>query len=428
MGVNDKMGKVMYIFTLALAEFIFLIYAKKRKNFCIRFLGGFLLLGIASYFFDKIQLNGQLEKDILSIVFFISGWILSVAICFFSYKGKIPYIVDMCLVAYAVQHIVNKLSTAISIHYKNAGIENLFTHQLFLSAVFTIIVYAAVFFLFIYKKRYGEELHNYKTTLVSIPILIICITLNRWSIINALSVYELGIIWSIVCCIFTILLQTGFLIANKNLMERQMMEKQLQLEREKYEMWNDSINFINMRFHDLKSMMANLYERYDEQMLREAKEAISIYDNTIRSGNKIADLLLYEKNRYCEEHGIDFTYMIDGALLNHLKKEDVFILLTNIINNAIEGVGRLEDRSKRVINLKITKNANFLMIDEENYCHGELKGKDGFLQTEKKNKELHGYGLKSISSIATKYGGTMDFSVENSTFHLLICIPIDQAN
>ena len=47
----------------------------------------------------------------------------------------------------------------------------------------------------------------------------------------------------------------------------------------------------------------------------------------------------------------------------------------------------------------------------------------GFLQTTKEDKENHGYGLKSMSMLAEKLGGSMEYHIENDIFHLNIFIP-----
>ena len=65
----------------------------------------------------------------------------------------------------------------------------------------------------------------------------------------------------------------------------------------------------------------------------------------------------------------------------------------------------------------------FIHID--NYCEiSELhRTEGGFLQTTKEDKENHGYGLKSMSMLAEKLGGSMEYHIENDIFHLNIFIP-----
>ena len=67
-----------------------------------------------------------------------------------------------------------------------------------------------------------------------------------------------------------------------------------------------------------------------------------------------------------------------------------------------------------------------MTIHEENYFTGEIKFLDGLPQTSKKNKELHGYGLKSIQSIVSKYKGSIDIKTQKDRFVLSIIFPVEQ--
>jgi hypothetical protein len=43
--------------------------------------------------------------------------------------------------------------------------------------------------------------------------------------------------------------------------------------------------------------------------------------------------------------------------------------------------------------------------------------------TTKPHKEYHGYGIRSISHITEKYGGTLSIQTQNGIFKLIILIP-----
>ena len=45
-------------------------------------------------------------------------------------------------------------------------------------------------------------------------------------------------------------------------------------------------------------------------------------------------------------------------------------------------------------------------------------------QTSKRNKQYHGYGMKSMKHIAKKYGGSLVCGVEDNTFTLQILLPM----
>lgn len=92
--------------------------------------------------------------------------------------------------------------------------------------------------------------------------------------------------------------------------------------------------------------------------------------------------------------------MVDGTALNKMKSSDIFSLFSNALDNAIEGVLEYGD-DKRVISLKVMKQGKITAGNIENYCDKEIVYDSGFPITTKKNKNVHGFGLKSIN---TAYG------------------------
>lgn len=51
---------------------------------------------------------------------------------------------------------------------------------------------------------------------------------------------------------------------------------------------------------------------------------------------------------------------------------DVYVMLGNVLDNAIEAVGGVSDPEKRVITLTETEKGGIVCIREDNYFEGEL--------------------------------------------------------
>jgi signal transduction histidine kinase len=60
----------------------------------------------------------------------------------------------------------------------------------------------------------------------------------------------------------------------------------------------------------------------------------------------------------------------------------------------------------------------------ENYFEGDIKLANGLPVTTKRDKDNHGFGLKSIRYAAEKYGGTMTINIEENWFILRILLPL----
>ena len=106
-----------------------------------------------------------------------------------------------------------------------------------------------------------------------------------------------------------------------------------------------------------------------------------------------------------------------------MASSDIYFLLVNIIDNAIEASEAFEEKEKRVISLTASKKHGVLLIEETNYYKGEVSiNSDGSIKTTKENKKYHGYGTKSIAYIVKKYDGKMEYDIKDCIFKLKIAI------
>ena len=103
---------------------------------------------------------------------------------------------------------------------------------------------------------------------------------------------------------------------------------------------------------------------------------------------------------------------------------DLYVLLGNALDNAIEAVEQVQDEHRRIIQLTISRKDDFVNIRLENSYEGELSWDGNLPRTTKEDKQSHGIGLRSIRNIAKKYGGYASASTEDAVFILSILIPI----
>ncbi len=201
-------------------------------------------------------------------------------------------------------------------------------------------------------------------------------------------------------------------------------------EREQYQISKQNAELLSIKAHDLKHQIHELGQRKSiaDDTIEEISSLVDIYDADIKTGNPSMDMILTEKGRLCANKGIRFSLMADGKALSQLSESDVYSLLGNIIDNAIEAVIQLPEK-QRLISLKIHRIKGFSSITEENpYREENLRfGKDGLPLTSKENKANHGYGIKSIAYVAKKYGGDLRIPAEDWIFSLSLLLP-DESN
>ena len=190
----------------------------------------------------------------------------------------------------------------------------------------------------------------------------------------------------------------------------------------------ENLDLINQRYHDLKHQISLVRLETDskkrDQYLSEIEKDISLYGIKTNTGNHILDTILTSKNMVCAKLNITFTFVVDGKLLNFMNVVDLTSLFGNALDNAIESVKTIKEIEKRLIKLTVYAQNELLMIKFDNYYENELKYEDGILVTTKKNEHVHGYGIKSIQSVAEKYGGTVTINTGDHWFTLYVLIPI----
>lgn len=228
------------------------------------------------------------------------------------------------------------------------------------------------------------------------------------------------------------ILYSHFLSCRNNTVRQELaaVQNALQNQYKQYQQSRESIDLINMKYHDLKHQINMLREMPDsekrEEILDRIEADIKAYELQNKTGNSVLDTLLTGKSMYCNNHGITMTTVADGSLLDFMDAMDICSVFGNALDNAIESVIKVKDKEKRLIHLTVTKVKSFVMIRVQNYFEGDIKSSDGNILTTKKDKKLHGYGIKSIKYTASRYDGVVNIQAQNNWFELKILIPYNK--
>ena len=201
-------------------------------------------------------------------------------------------------------------------------------------------------------------------------------------------------------------------------------------EYQQFTMYRDSVETLRHKCHDLKHILFALQQENTtgpgETILKDLQTAVGNYDATFNTGNPTLDALLNKTWNSCEQRGIQWTCMADGQALNFLDPFDLYIMLGNAFDNALECVSALQETDKKFMSVNIRRKGNLALVCLRNYCDHALTFSDGLPITTKAEKSEHGYGMKSIREIAEKYNGTVSAGVESDIFTLNIMIPISE--
>lgn len=230
------------------------------------------------------------------------------------------------------------------------------------------------------------------------------------------------------------LLLTITLYLQNELFKKSEMRKEIELmnllrkkEREQYHLSKETITLINQKAHDLKHQIRALREMPKEQAgkyLDEMEESVSLYEAMVQTGNETLDIILTEKSLFCREQGITLSCVADGSCLDFIDTVDLYTILGNAIDNAIEAAVKLEEREKRQIDLMIYRRKKLLTIQIINPLEAPLVYEEGVPVTTKKDREYHGFGLKSIKHTLKRYDGALNIEEADGCFYVTMVIPI----
>ncbi len=208
---------------------------------------------------------------------------------------------------------------------------------------------------------------------------------------------------------------------------------QLQIQqKQQYDLSKETIALINRKCHDLKhqvqAMRVLFADEHRESYLKELENAVGIYEALTKTGNEVLDTVLTEKSLYCEANSIKAHCVADGKLLDFMDPVDLYTIFGNALDNAIDCVRQIEATEKRIIDVLVYQENQFLVVQIINPVERELKfDGEGLPVTTKGDNGYHGFGLRSIRYLVQRYGGFLTVEVEKGCFYLRILIPAEQA-
>lgn len=181
-------------------------------------------------------------------------------------------------------------------------------------------------------------------------------------------------------------------------------------------------------FHDMKnhlSVLALLLSEKDisraENYINKISEPILELEHKKYTYNRIVDIILADKIEKSHNYNIDLE--IKAGLIKEgcIQDIDWCSILANLLDNSIEACLKLEEKD-RWIKLILNQNDCAIMIDISNAYNGIINETNGFFESSKSNKNLHGIGFKSIKSSVEKYNGIMEYRNDMKIFEINISL------
>ena len=185
--------------------------------------------------------------------------------------------------------------------------------------------------------------------------------------------------------------------------------------------------------HDLRHRIAAAEEILSQNDINKTHEAMELLKNTkvlneFVTGNIGVDAVLVAKSAVMKAASIKFSYYLCPLSQLPIHEREFVVLLSNILDNAIEAVMKLPPASSpREIKLTLSRNWDiFSIVCENNMNPDTIHQQDGFFLSSKIHPELHGYGIRSIQRTVDDAGGLVEFSIDTNIFSVRIMLPMEE--
>lgn len=428
-GLLDRLQQCNYILEMLAACLLFALPLKKRHHPWLRFGAGALAALVVSMTVGGISATGVAEAGMA----YLAQLIVVVLPIWLSCDVSVEDAVYGTICAYAMQHFSSSLYILLCLG-TGAGHD---IWQLLDPATlgYYLLAYVPPYFL-IYRlcaRPLGQD-GSYRASLFragGITVLVLPVALFL-SLVAKLS--GGGGVAFLVCQVYAMLCSAYVLWVQVSQSREVQLQAELKVqqalwekEKEQYQLSRATIEVINRKCHDLKHQLAALRhcsELQREESLREIEQAALIYDAVVQTGNEVLDTVLTEKSLVCEHRNIQWTCMADGRGLAGMNPVDLYALVGNALDNAIESVQQLQDPAKRVIGVTLFRRDGLSVLRVENYCETPPLFRDGLPVTTKQDRTVHGFGMKSMRQTAEKYGGSLSVQVEDHVFVLCVVLPV----
>lgn len=425
---------IQFPFQLLISEAIFLIGAPKRRYFIPKLVSGLVLQILLSALLEKLLLLTIPQTLVPYVLLYLGYAFLSMIPVLGSFDIGGRELIFILAGGYATEHMTFALSK-IFLHLLHLEymLYGSLLHLLVTRYLIYILGAMSVYFILIRTKKRESKLKDSDFRIAALAFIIMVFAIGfsvYWSYPEEYLGTRIGEVicpaYSFLCCALVLSMEYYVLRENGMKHEQEMMEQLLQMSTVQQKSSKEAIDIINMKCHDLKHQMKALAKIEDDrsraEYLQEIHDAVSIYDATYHTGCSALDYVLREKTLLFHEHGIEFSCMVEGEMITRMTSADVYALMGNALDNALEHVLK-EKEGERVISFQVKRHNQMVLIHLENRCSTDLRFENGFPLTDKKDKTRHGFGVKSMKYIAEKYQGELVMSVRDGKFNLDILLP-----
>ena len=293
------------------------------------------------------------------------------------------------------------------------------------------VILSVLFVLIIKLKQMLKEKDNQYMLIMSlipaISVIVCCLMVYRSD-----KSYEMNVIYTFVAMAGIIIINviSIFLLIMEQKLYEQKIRQQVMLSA--YQQKEKDIELIldmqkqnSKQRHDIKNVLILIRELINDEQYAKATEMLDKYSTgqknvnlaEIVSNNIVLNYLLNRKINECRDNGIDMGCYVLGNI-EGIDDMDLYILLENLCDNAIEAARQCDNST---IRLQISEDNDRLYIDIGNTTMFNVLKSNPDMNTTKKDKGIHGFGIMNIRDIIDKYNGTINYEQHGDNYLMCRC-------
>lgn len=182
-----------------------------------------------------------------------------------------------------------------------------------------------------------------------------------------------------------------------------------QSQEETRSLWHEIQKYLNT----MQTLLNSQENEAASQCMTEANQLFRNLTTTVDVGNPVLNGILNIGLQEARQKHIPIHLDVWVSETLGVTPQDLFIILGNAIDNAIEECTQLDPDTEPSIHVSIREQGKILVLKVKNPCRPVSAPKPG---------KIHGYGLKNVQKCISKYNGELQTRIENGVFHFMVLV------
>ena len=405
---------------------VFAYSLKRRSHFWLRLAGG-TMLGCAALHLMHVVFFPDMGSNVNSmgrIALMAAVYFILIVICWSVFAESVWTALFVAASGFVAQDMSGTLKTLLKLIPFVNGLCQDDVGILLVDLVAYYAFYTVLFLAFRpYTRDREENFGNRVKAVFSTAVLLFGLGMARItqgnSTRNEIAVFAESL-YQMLCGVFLLLLQFGVMERARLSHSVDTMRELVHQQHEQFRQSQESTALVNEKYHDLKGLLEGFQGQISQAQIDQLKKKVGEYDTFVDTGSRVLDVVLAEKRAVCVGRGVELTTFVDGGPLEFMEELDLYSLVGNALNNAIEAASKLPE-GERFVTLTTHAEDGMVTIHVENPYLGEIVMEDN-LPKSQRDARYHGFGMRSMERTVEKYGGTLAVRAGEGVFCLDILL------